>query len=457
MAASTTTRIWRESRIVDAACVRRWLEVAAARIESERHYLTQLDAAIGDADHGINMHRGFGAVLTRLSTLDGVSPGELMTQAGRTFVSIVGGAAGPLYGTAFVQAGQALGADGAFGPRRLLEAIRASLRGVQRVGAAVEGDKTMVDALAPGLAAFEAGLRHGTLEAAVRGASVIRTRAPPPPHCCSPRWRTPCSRSAPTGCPPTSRYPWERSMTGEPTMIQSVGRAARILKALGSEQARLGVTELAERLGLAKATVYGLLRTLAAHQFVEQDLETGKYRLGPALLQLGNAFLDNHELRARSLLWAESLASRAREAVLVGVLYGPNVLVVHHVFRPDDSVQILEVGASIPWHACALGKAMVAFLDPAARKEVLGQELARIARDGIAIEDQEAIIGEAGIAALLFDNHGAVVGAMGLAGPVEHLLPSGAAADVLAAVKEAARGLARELGAGRLSLPAAEA
>src|SRR6266498_2687009 len=155
MAASTTTRIWRESRIVDAACVRRWLEVAAARIESERHYLTQLDAAIGDADHGINMHRGFGAVLTRLSTLDGVSPGELMTQAGRTFVSIVGGAAGPLYGTAFVQAGQALGADGAFGPRRLLEAIRASLRGVQRVGAAVEG-----------------GLRHGTLEGAVRGARV---------------------------------------------------------------------------------------------------------------------------------------------------------------------------------------------------------------------------------------------------------------------------------------------
>nr|HEX3202964.1 helix-turn-helix domain-containing protein [Actinomycetes bacterium] len=87
-------------------------------------------------------------------------------------------------------------------------------------------------------------------------------------------------------------------------MIQSVGRAARTLKALGSESAHLGVTELAGRLGLAKATVYGLLRTLEAHQLVEQDLETGKYRLGPALLQLGNAFLDNNELRARSLLWA---------------------------------------------------------------------------------------------------------------------------------------------------------
>jgi DNA-binding IclR family transcriptional regulator len=264
-------------------------------------------------------------------------------------------------------------------------------------------------------------------------------------------------------------------MSGEPIMIQSVSRAARILKALGSEQARLGVTELADRLGLAKATVYGLLRTLEAQQFVEQDLETGKYRLGPALLQLGNAFLDNHELRARSLLWAESLASRAREAVLVGVLYGPSVLIVHHVFRPDDSVQILEVGASIPWHACALGKAMVAYLDAPARKELLdgglprltgqtitdpealAQTLARVARDGVAVEDQEAIVGEAGIAAPLFDHTGTVVGGIGLAGPVEHLLPDGVAGDLLAAVREAARGLSRELGAGRLSLPGAGA
>src|SRR6266545_7639822 len=160
----------RGSRIVDAACVRRWLEVAAARIESERHYLTQLDAAIGDADHGTNMHRGFSAVLARMSALEDTAPGRLLVRAGRTFVSIVGGAAGPLYGTAFIQAGQTLGDDGAFGPKRLLEALRASLRASQRIGAAVEGDKTMVDSLAPGLAAFEAGLRHGTLEGAVRNA-----------------------------------------------------------------------------------------------------------------------------------------------------------------------------------------------------------------------------------------------------------------------------------------------
>ena len=144
--------------------------------------------------------------------------------------------------------------------------------------------------------------------------------------------------------------------------IQSVDRAARILKVLGRGSARLGVTEISEQLGLAKGTAYGLLRTLEAQGMVEQDPDTDKYRLGPAMLQLGNAFLDNHELRGRSLLWADSLASRVGESVRVGVLNGSTVLIVHHVFRPDNSVQILEVGASIPWHACAMGRAIVAYL-----------------------------------------------------------------------------------------------
>jgi DNA-binding IclR family transcriptional regulator len=253
-------------------------------------------------------------------------------------------------------------------------------------------------------------------------------------------------------------------------MIQSVERAARILKELGSDSSRLGVTELSQRLGLAKATIYGLLRALEAQQLVEQDTETGKYRLGPALLQLGNAFLDNHELRARSLLWAESLANRAQEAVLVGVLYGSNVLVIHHVFRPDNSVQLLEVGAAIPWHACALGKAIVANLDASERARLLEaslarltgrtitepakleRELTRIQREGAAIEDQEAILGDAGVAAPIFDQHGSVVGSMGVTGPVERLLPHGDATSVAITVKEAVRALSRDLGAGRLPM-----
>src|ERR1700686_3278406 len=102
--------------------------------------------------------------------------------------------------------------------------------------------------------------------------------------------------------------------------IQSVQRAAQILGVLGSGTPRLGVTEIAERLGLAKPTVHGLLRTLEAHELIPQDAETGKYSLGPGVLQLGNAYLDGSELRARSLLWADALAQRASEAVWVATL-----------------------------------------------------------------------------------------------------------------------------------------
>ena len=83
--------------------------------------------------------------------------------------------------------------------------------------------------------------------------------------------------------------------------IQSIERASSILRALASGQRRLGVSDLSERLGLAKGTTHGLLRTLQAEGLVEQDPETGKYQLGAALLQLANSYLDVNELRARSI------------------------------------------------------------------------------------------------------------------------------------------------------------
>jgi DNA-binding IclR family transcriptional regulator len=250
--------------------------------------------------------------------------------------------------------------------------------------------------------------------------------------------------------------------------IQSVDRAARILKVLGNSP-RLGVTEISDRLGIAKATVHGLLRTLEQQELIEQEPESGKYRLGAAMLQLGNSFLDNHELRARSLMWAGSLATRVGEAVRVGVMNGDTVLIVHHVFRPDNSLQILEVGASIPWHACALGKAVVACTSPARRTALLGAGLSPltgrtmtepsilrtalegIAAAGVAVEDQEAVVGEAEIAAPVFDHRGDPAGAIGVVGPVERLLPDGPAAALIAAVREAGRGLSRDMGAGRFA------
>jgi DNA-binding IclR family transcriptional regulator len=250
--------------------------------------------------------------------------------------------------------------------------------------------------------------------------------------------------------------------------IQSVDRAARILMALGNSP-RLGVTEISERLGIAKTTVHGLLRTLEQRELIEQEPQSGKYRLGAAMLQLGNSFLDNHELRARSLMWAGSLAMRVGEAVRVGVMNGNTVLIVHHVFRPDNSVQILEVGASIPWHACALGKAVVAFVSPARRTALLGADLSpltgrtmtepsllrttleEVSALGIAVEDQEAVVGEAEIASPVFDHRGQPAGAIGVVGPVERLLPDGPAPALVAAVKEAGRGLSRDMGAGRFA------
>src|SRR5205814_4058723 len=133
-----------------------------------------------------------------------------------------------------------------------------------------------------------------------------------------------------------------------PQMIQSVDRAIRILKALGERPGRLGVSDLSKRLGLAKGTVHGLLRTLQDHGLVEQHADSDKYQLGPELLQLSNRYLDLSDLRSRSLAWSELLAVRASEAVRVGALHGDMVLIVHHVFRPDSSLQILEVGEVLP-------------------------------------------------------------------------------------------------------------
>src|SRR6185503_15924871 len=101
---------------VNADTVQRWLEEAAASLHEQRDYLTQLDAAIGDADHGTNMDRGFTAVVEKLHAVDGPAPpGRLLTTAGGTLVSTVGGASGPLWGTALRRAGRALGDAEEFG------------------------------------------------------------------------------------------------------------------------------------------------------------------------------------------------------------------------------------------------------------------------------------------------------------------------------------------------------
>jgi len=146
---------------VNAETVRRWLEAAAASVREQRDYLTQLDAAIGDADHGTNMDRGFTAVVEKLQGLE-APPGRLLVTAGGTLVSTVGGASGPLWGTALRRAGRALGEAEEFDGSELAAALDAALEGVIELGAAQEGDKTMVDALAPAVRALRERLDDGS-------------------------------------------------------------------------------------------------------------------------------------------------------------------------------------------------------------------------------------------------------------------------------------------------------
>jgi dihydroxyacetone kinase phosphoprotein-dependent L subunit len=146
---------------MQADVFRAWITVAARTVEEQRDHLTQLDAAIGDADHGVNLARGFTAVLSALEAATPATPGAVLTLTGATLISKVGGASGPLYGVAFRRAGKALGDAPDVDLPALAGALEAALAGVQQLGAAREGDKTMVDALAPASGAFSKAISEG--------------------------------------------------------------------------------------------------------------------------------------------------------------------------------------------------------------------------------------------------------------------------------------------------------
>ena len=172
-----------EDASVDTETVKRWLNEAAVAVREQRDYLTQLDAAIGDADHGTNMDRGFTAVVEKLDGLEG-PPGKLLTTAGSTLVSTVGGASGPLWGTALRRAGRSLGEAEEFGAEELVAALDAALGGVVELGAASEGEKTMVDAFAPAVRVLreqvESGAGLAEALTAARAASEEGMRATVP-------------------------------------------------------------------------------------------------------------------------------------------------------------------------------------------------------------------------------------------------------------------------------------
>ncbi len=244
-------------------------------------------------------------------------------------------------------------------------------------------------------------------------------------------------------------------------MIQSIDRAIRVLTALQGTR-RMSLSELADRLDLAPSTTHGIVRSLVEHGMVVQERGSSRYQLGPAVLRLGNVYLDTLELRSRAIPWAEDLARRTGLAVRTGVLLIDDVVIIHHEPRPDGSRQMPEVGIVIPVHASALGKAMLAFLPEDEKRvltsgdlrsmtgetitspETLRDQLDQIRATGVAAEQDEAVIGESSLASPVFDSYGEAVGAIGV------VVPSGGdldGHDVSDLVRETARAVSRELGA----------
>ncbi|MEV7171847.1 dihydroxyacetone kinase subunit DhaL [Streptomyces sp. NPDC093224] len=153
----------------DADFFRSWMTEAAAAVDREAGRLTELDSPIGDADHGNNMRRGFTAVLAALDADAPATPGAVLQLVGRTLISTVGGASGPLYGMLFRRAGKALGEAAEVSDPEVREALAAGVDAVAQLGNATPGDKTMLDALVPGVAALGTSYRAGA-EAAEGGA-----------------------------------------------------------------------------------------------------------------------------------------------------------------------------------------------------------------------------------------------------------------------------------------------
>jgi dihydroxyacetone kinase-like protein len=157
---------------VNAATVTRWMSYSAVVLHEQRDYLTQLDAAIGDADHGTNMDRGFTSVVAKLAELDdSTPPGKILVAAGSTLVSTVGGASGPLWGTALRRIGRVLGDRETFDAAALADGLEAALEGVVELGAAQLGDKTMVDALDPAVRALRVQADAGATAIVAVGAA----------------------------------------------------------------------------------------------------------------------------------------------------------------------------------------------------------------------------------------------------------------------------------------------
>jgi DNA-binding IclR family transcriptional regulator len=246
--------------------------------------------------------------------------------------------------------------------------------------------------------------------------------------------------------------------------IQSIQRAAAVLRLLTGDSRPRALAELAAELQLPKGTVYGILRTLQTVGFVEQDTESRRYQLGAALLHIGSSYLNGNELRRRALGCAHALATRTGESVRIGTLHESRVLIVHHVIGPHEQFPTPELGSLLPLHASALGKVLLAHHPHLAAElgrgpltaytsgtltdpDRLATDLADVSQRGWADDIAECRPGIASTAAPVKERGGTVAGAIAVSGPIRRLCLEGQPqAALVEYVLESARAISRELG-----------
>lgn len=253
-----------------------------------------------------------------------------------------------------------------------------------------------------------------------------------------------------------------------PGAIQSVERAAAILRLLAENSEPMGLLQISAALGLAKGTAHGLLSTLQEVGFVEQPVTAGPYRVSGDMVGLGRNRLDPNELRARAMNWTDALASRTGEAAKVAVFRDGRAVVAHHVFRAGGGQQKLLTGTAVELHATALGKVLAAF-EPGAARSIVGRtlsgltyrtitertalyrELATVRDQGWAAAVDEAEPDRADIAAPVRDRGGYVVAVVGIDGARDRLCDERGRprANLVAQVVRAGQEISHELGHGR--------
>jgi DNA-binding IclR family transcriptional regulator len=253
-----------------------------------------------------------------------------------------------------------------------------------------------------------------------------------------------------------------------PGRIQSIERAVAVLRLLDTADQPLELHEIADTLGLVRTTTHGIVSTLRELGLVEQIHDHGPlhghYHVAEAARLFGRGGPDHHELRSLAMNWADSLAAQTGLAATLGVPTRTDVLVVHHVFRPDGSAQQLAVGLRRPLHASALGKALLAFASGGLRRlqgteltrytsrtirthQTLTEALADVRRSGLATEDGELEADRGSIAAPVQGPGGPAVAAVAIFGFRDELFDrrGDPHPDLREATKQTAKALTREV------------